>query len=126
MALSRRDVARYAARQLVAGDDIAVLVQQVSSYVIATKSQRTIELLVADIERCIADEYSHLSLSIESAYELSDALKKEVAGAFGEYKSYEIKNSINPDLIGGVIAKTADQTLDTSTIGYIKKLKTAL
>lgn len=124
MALSRRKVAQYAAQLIKAGESQEKVQHLLAAYIIDAKAQRSVHLLVAEIEKILADEYGHVSAHITSAYSLGDSLKKQVAHIIGAHASLEITSSVNPDLLGGVIVETPGKEFDGSVMSNIKKLKT--
>lgn len=75
--VSRRKLAKYAAEQLLAGND-AVL-EEIAGFLIYEKHEREVELLARDIEVELA-ERGTIVATVESATPLDDVVRQEVKG----------------------------------------------
>lgn len=75
--VSRRKLAKYAAEQLLAGND-AVL-EEIAGFLIYEKHEREVELLARDIEVELAERGTVVA-TVESATPLDEAARQEVEG----------------------------------------------
>ena len=75
--VSRRKLAKYAAEQLLAGND-AVL-EEIAGFLIYEKHEREVELLARDIEAELA-AHGTIVATVESATPLDEAARQEVEG----------------------------------------------
>ncbi len=124
MALSRQQVARYAAQQLAKGVSNNTIAKLLAAYIIDTKSTRSASLLVKDIERYLAEEYGHMSLTITSAHVISSTLLKDIESIVGSYKTLEAQEIIEEDILGGVLIQTPTQEFDGTLRTKINSLRT--
>lgn len=69
-------------------------------------------------------EIKRLTLTIETATELSKEQTKEIAAAFrADYQILKIETILNPKLIGGLKIRIGDSIFDDSVVSRIEKLK---
>lgn len=124
--LTRRQVARYAANEIAHKADRSQLFGRLAQWLIETKSVRTAELLLADIEGFLAREHGLLFAHVTSAHsltkELSDTIEATLASK-QDAKKVELSYDIDTTLIGGVIVRTSEQEIDTSIATSIKKMR---
>ena len=73
--VSRRKLAKYAAEQILAGND-AVL-EEIAGLLIYEKHEREVDLLVRDIEAELA-ERGEIVASVESARALDDSTRRKI------------------------------------------------
>jgi F0F1-type ATP synthase delta subunit len=122
--LSRREVAQYAAAQLAQGADRKKIVRLLASYIIERNQQRNIEQLLRDIEQYLAKDFNQETLRVTSAYPLSADVKSQLKKTLSSTQHTDIDESINPNLLGGIIVETADKRFDGSIATNIAKLRT--
>ena len=69
-----------------------------------------------------------IDISVESAFELSDAQSEKLAQALSKKldRKVVIASTVNQDLIGGVIIRANDLVIDASVRGKIAKLAEAI
>ena len=75
--VSRRKLAKYAAEQILAGND-AVL-EEIAGFLVHEKQEREVELLARDIEAELAERGTVVA-TVESATPLDEAARQEVEG----------------------------------------------
>lgn len=123
--IARRKVAEYAAQQLVEGVRPKQLAQQLVAYLIDTKQTGQLELLVRDIEAAVAAKGT-VAISITSARELDDAARELISAFVKNAEHAEsvviAHESVEPELIGGVIVHTPDRVFDGSVQTSLKNL----
>lgn len=115
MSVSRRQVAMHAAKELATGVNVTKVAQQLAAYIVDTKSSRTVELLVRDIELCLHESFGHSVIHISSAHEITGQLQKAIVAQLGlNTKQVEIEASIDGQLIGGIVVGSAGKEFDGS------------
>lgn len=123
MALSRRKVALYMASRLHEGDSIQTVARSIAAYLDQTKSRRSADVLLKEIQRILSENYDHTYLTMFSAQKLDQAVQKELVRTFAHTKSVEIVEQIDPEIIGGVVVETPGHEFDASIASKIKMLK---
>lgn len=125
--VSRRKLAKYAAEQIMAGND--TIMEEIASLLVYEKRQREIELLVRDVEAELA-EHGEIVASVESARKLDVDTKREIekylmsaVGANNNKSKVTLKESINPTLIGGFKLRTPTATLDATIAKKLNDLR---
>ena len=125
--VSRRKLAKYAAEQIMAGND--TIMEELASLLVYEKRQREIELLVRDVEAELA-EHGEIVASIESARKLDVDTKREIekylmsaVGANNNKSKVTLKESIDPTLIGGFKLRTPTATLDATIAKKLNDLR---
>lgn len=125
--VSRRKLAKYAAEQILAGND-AVL-EEIAGLLIYEKHEREVDLLVRDIEAELA-ENGEIVASVESARALDDNTRRKIeqflASAASDKNSkpkVSLRESIDPTLIGGFKLQTPIATLDATVSKKLNDLR---
>lgn len=125
--VSRRKLAKYAAEQIIAGND--TIIEEIASLLVYEKRQREIELLVRDVEAELA-EHGEIVASVESARKLDVDTKREIekylmsaVGANNNKSKVTLKESIDPTLIGGFKLRTPTATLDATIAKKLNDLR---
>lgn len=125
--VSRRKLAKYAAEQIIAGND--TIMEEIASLLVYEKRQRDIELLVRDVEAELA-EHGEIVASVESARKLDVDTKREIekylmsaVGANNNKSKVTLKESIDPTLIGGFKLRTPTATLDATIAKKLNDLR---
>ena len=125
--VSRRKLAKYAAEQILAGND-AVL-EEIAGLLIYEKHEREVDLLVRDIEAELA-EGGEIVASVESARALDDNTRRKIeqflATAASDKNSkpkVSLRESIDPTLIGGLKLRTPTATLDATVLKKLNDLR---
>lgn len=125
--VSRRKLAKYAAEQIIAGND--TIMEEIASLLVYEKRQCDIELLVRDVEAELA-EHGEIVASVESARKLDVDTKREIekylmsaVGANNNKSKVTLKESIDPTLIGGFKLRTPTATLDATIAKKLNDLR---
>ena len=125
--VSRRKLAKYAAEQIMAGND--TIMEEIAGLLVYEKRQHEIELLVRDIEAELA-EHGEIVASVESARKLDVDTKREIekylmsaVGSNNNKSKVTLKESINPTLIGGFKLRTPTATLDATNAKKLNDLR---
>jgi len=109
--LSRRQIAAYVAEQHLAGVDVT---RQVAAYLVDTKRTRELELLVRDVESELLAR-NVVVANVASARALTDTIKRSVKQFVSDQYSgatVQLRESVDPTLLGGVKIKTPDAEID--------------
>ena len=125
--VSRKKLAKYAAEQILAGND-AVL-EEIAGLLIYEKHEREVDLLVRDIEAELA-ERGEIVASVESARALDDNTRRKieqflatVASDKNSKPKVSLRESIDPTLIGGFKLRTPTATLDATVLKKLNDLR---
>ena len=125
--VSRRKLAKYAAEQILAGND-AVL-EEIAGLLIYEKHEREVDLLVRDIEAELA-ENGEIVASVESARALDDNTRHKIeqflataASGKNSKPKVSLRESIDPTLIGGFKLQTPTATLDATVSKKLNDLR---
>lgn len=125
--VSRRKLAKYAAEQILAGND-AVL-EEIAGLLIYEKHEREVDLLVRDIEAELA-ENGEIVASVESARALDDNTRRKIeqflataASSKNSKPKVSLRESIDPTLIGGLKLRTPTATLDATVSRKLNDLR---
>lgn len=124
---SRRTLADYVALQLHDGIDPSKLAQQVVAYLVESKRTSQIELLIRDIEASLSARYGVVATRVTTARPL-DAQTRQALAAFvreaeGAQQVVITEESIDENLLGGVIAETPNGVFDSSIRNALRQLQ---
>ena len=119
--LSRRALATFVAKELLAGND--QVIDWLAALLIEERREREADLLVRDIESILADS-GQMIVQVDTARPLDVATKKEIESMFDQHKVH-IKETVRPELIGGVKITTPTQSLDRTIAKKLEMLRTA-
>ena len=125
-AASRRDIVRVVTRGLL--DEPAkreLWVQRLAAYLVLNSKTDQADLVLNDIAHELQEQAGLVTVEVVSARELSDAvkttlqqrLKSETGG-----NQVVMHETLDPELVGGFIARTADAEIDASVRSKLKKL----
>ena len=119
--LSRRALATFVAKELLAGND--QIIDWLAALLIEERREREADLLVRDIESILADS-GQMIVKVDTARPLDVATKKEIESMFDQHEVH-IKETVRPELIGGVKITTPTQSLDRTIAKKLEMLRTA-
>lgn len=119
--LSRRALATFVAKELLAGND--QIIDWLAALLIEERREREADLLVRDIESILADS-GQMIVQVDTARPLDVATKKEIESMFDQHEVH-IKETVRPELIGGVKITTPTQSLDRTIAKKLEMLRTA-
>jgi len=110
--ISRRKIANYIADGIVRGDEISTLLNQAAAYLIESRRTREADLLVRTIEDALEVRGTTIATAV-SAHALSGDLKQAIARLIGA-KRLELREVVDPLVLGGVSVKTPSLQLDAT------------
>lgn len=119
--LSRRALATFVAKELLAGND--QIIDWLAALLIEERREREADLLVRDIESILADS-GQMIVRVDTARPLDVATKQEIESMFDQHEVH-IKETVRPELIGGVKITTPTQSLDRTIAKKLEMLRTA-
>lgn len=121
--LARRKIAAYYAEQLLAGK--RTVAKQLAAYLVETRRVRELDLIVRDIEEALA-ERGVLLADITTSRTLSSGVAKEITAylkAASEAKTIHLRESVEPELLGGVRIAVPGKELDMTLRRKLNQLK---
>lgn len=96
-----------------------------AAYLIENNLAEDVDLMVNDIAHELYEQSGHLLVDVTSARKLSDSIKselKQTLQASTKAKKVELVEHVDPDLLGGLIARTPDAVIDASVRTQLKQL----
>lgn len=120
--LTRRQIAQYAADELLRGNNV---IPQLAAYLVETRRTKEADLLVWDIEK-VLEKRGTLVAQTTSARVLDDAEYDEISELLKErYDAQRVvlRKEIDEQLLGGVVVRTATDEFDGSLKRSINRLK---
>ncbi len=129
MNFSRRQLARYAVEQMLAGKQSANIAEHLAAALIASKKIKEAELLLLDIDQELEDHGLIARARVTSARELSDSLRGELISQIKKLtgvKEVVISNDVDEAVLGGVRIETANHGWDKTTRKMLMDIKEAV
>lgn len=124
--VSRRVIARTVAAKLLAEPSKqSYWLKVTAAYLLEQNMADDFDLIVNDIAHELFEQSGHLLVDVTSAHKLSDQVRDELKHTMRTAtgaKRVELTEHINPDLLGGLIARTPDAQLDASVRTKLKQL----
>jgi F0F1-type ATP synthase delta subunit len=126
--LSRRVIARVVAQKLLAEPQRrSHWLQVAAAYMVENHLEHDVDLLVNDIAHELFMQSGQLSVAVTSARPLADAARAELKRTLQEAthaRRVTFSETVDPALLGGVIARTPDAQLDLSVRTRLQQLAT--
>ncbi len=123
---SRRVLARTIAAKLLAEPDRrAHWIKATAAYLMDHGMDDDVDLIVNDIAHELFVQGGHLLADVTSARQLSDVTREELTRMLKsatKATTVELSERTDPDLLGGLIARTPDAILDASVRTKLKQL----
>ena len=124
--VSRRVLARTVTERLLAEPArTAHWVKVLAAYLLAHNMAEDAELIVNDIAHELYVQAKHLMVDVTSARPLSETVRRELKVYLQKLTgagSIDMRESIDPGLIGGLLARTPDGELDLSIRRQLRQL----
>jgi F-type H+-transporting ATPase subunit delta len=124
--ISRHQVATYLADQLANGETSRRVAQTLAAYLTEARQQRQVDLYLRDIRAELATRHGHMSAEVVSARQLTAELRQYLTNVVKNttnIEEVELMETIDTDLIGGVIVRTPDSEMDNSVKNNLAKLR---
>lgn len=126
--VSRRAVARTIATKLIAEPDKrGQWLAMGAAYLLQRGHADRATQLVQDIARELLRQEGHLAASVRSAHPLTDELRAELAAYLSAKtgaKTIDLSETVEADLLTGLIVKTPDYELNTTARAKLRQLNT--
>jgi ATP synthase F1 delta subunit len=123
---SRRVLARTIANKLLAEpNNRKHWIKATAAYLMDHGMDEDVDLIINDIAHELYTQSGHLIVDVTSARKLSDSTREELVRmlkAETSAKYVEVAEKTDPDLMGGLIARTPDAVLDASVRTKLKQL----
>lgn len=124
--ISRRRLARELVRLLAEQPDRqAELLRQTAAYLLATKQAHQAHLLVNDIAEELQAAQGHLGAEVRTAFALGDDTRQSIVATLQQLtgaKTVELNETVQPELLGGVVVRTPQLELDASIKRQLSQL----
>jgi len=123
---SRRRVAKYIAGRLAGGESPQRIAKILAAYLVMSKQTRLTDLVLRDIETEILRDHGHLVTKVISARKLSNETRAELIKMLRREvnaKTVELLETIDENLIGGIVIHTPEAELDASLKTRLTRLK---
>lgn len=124
--LSRRDLARYIAKELADGRKPEVLARQLAAYLIDHHRTNEQAVIIRDIATHLAD-YGHVTGNLTAASQLSDATIKQIedyAKRQTGAKHVSLDAEVDAGVLGGIRLELPGAELDTTIARQLTVLTT--
>jgi F-type H+-transporting ATPase subunit delta len=123
---SRRVLARTIATKLLAEPERrSHWLKVTAAYLMDHGMDEDVDLIINDIAHELYEQAGHLIVDVTSARTLSDSTREELTRMLQEAtkaSTIELSEKTDPNLLGGLIAKTPDAVLDASVRTKLKQL----
>ena len=124
--VSRRELARVITAKLLHEPKRQKhWMRALAAYLVQNNMIDNVDMLVNDIAHEVYAQSGTLTVEITSAKRLSDTLRNDIQKfmrAHTDAKHVTVHESIDPELVGGFIARTPDAELDASVQTRLRKL----
>ncbi|MEO6513389.1 MAG: F0F1 ATP synthase subunit delta [Candidatus Saccharimonadales bacterium] len=99
--------------------------QVLAAYLVAHDMVNDADMLINDIAHELLVQSGQLVVEVTSAEKLGEAVRKELVTYLQretDAKNVQLHESTDPELIGGLVARTADTELDISLRSQLRQL----
>lgn len=123
---SRRKIAQFLADALANGESPKRVAKVLISYLAESKQLRMVELYMRDIQTELANRHGHVAAEVISARKLSSDVRQNLIKLVRDEtdaKTVELMETIDEELIGGVLLRTPDAEMDNSVAKTLTKLR---
>jgi F0F1-type ATP synthase delta subunit len=126
--ISRRLVVEKVVDLIERGSSIKHVAGLLAGYLVENRLTRQSEMYfyLRDIRRVLAERYNQVSVEVASAHQLTQKLQDDIIKFIKREAAtddVEIIDSVDQNLISGVVISTTDLVFDGSLKNKIKKLK---
>jgi F-type H+-transporting ATPase subunit delta len=123
---SRRVIARTVAAKLLAEPKARQhWIAALAAYLVETNRVNEADLVVNDIAHELFEQEGRLLVDVTSARPMTDQVKSELTRVLKDAtaaKEVVLSESVDPSLVGGLVARTPDAQLDASVRTKLKQL----
>lgn len=121
---SRRKLSSYVADQIMAGHAKPAL-EQLAAELVESRRTKELDLIIRDIEQALATRGMAVA-DVSSAHKLSTASRQQISEFVSQQikvKSVELRETVDPELLGGFRVSVAGQELDSTLAHKITQLR---
>ncbi len=122
--ISHRQIAEYAVDQLESGLQSDQLAKVLAAYLLDIRQTRELPKLMRAVQDVLAQR-GRTQIEIVSAHQVSQDLKQQIKQAFGAQNPI-FHQTIDPKIVGGFQAFSAEKQLDLSVRTKLNRFKTAV
>lgn len=123
--LSRRQLARYSAEQLLAGVSQKLVSERLAAYLLDTRRMKEIDLLAQDILTYLAQSGTVVA-TVTSAFELAESTRQSLRDLIEHQtgaRHISFNEHVDPTVLGGVRIELPGQELDATVARKLNQLK---
>ncbi len=127
--LSRRQLARYGADQLLAGVSPKKIAQELAAVLVSSRRSNEAELLVDDIAWELEARGQVANATVTTARQLTPALLQQLLKSIKQASSVaavNITEQVDPSILGGLRVETAQHSWDETIARRLNDLKGAV
>ncbi len=112
----------------IAGDSIGEEAKNLIELLAMNKRLAIVPDIRALFEQYRADDEGSVNVQVTVAYPLEDNERKTIISALQVAldKKIQIDTTVDPAIIGGIVVRAGDQTIDGSVLGNLKRLEKIL
>jgi ATP synthase F1 delta subunit len=124
--ISRRELVRTIAQRLLdEPSERSVWMQRLAAYIVETRKQSQVDLIVNDIAHELYVQAGLLTVEVVSARELANEVRQSLSELMKQEtgaKEVVLHETTDQALVGGFVARTADAEIDASVRSKLKQL----
>lgn len=124
--LSRRKIAEYCVKELLAGSSRMKLAKLLAAYLVESKRTKELDVIISDIDYEIS-LHGLVSAEVVSAHALDVSTKKAIeklVADVAEAHKVDLRSSVDSALLGGFRLDFAGLELDTTMAKKLNSLRT--
>jgi F0F1-type ATP synthase delta subunit len=124
--LSRRQLARYAANQILTGEPVDKLSSKLAAVLIEAKRTKDTELLARDIAHELETRGKVASANVTSATDISSDIREQIINFIKESAKVDevnLQENIDKSVLGGVRIETAVHAWDKTVIKKLADIR---
>lgn len=126
MNIARRTLAHHVAQQLADGVKTKDIATKLAAYLVDHKQTHDVDLLMRDVEEILESEFGVIVARVQSARALDDTTRKNIVNSLLTQSTAKevviVEETIDADLIGGVVVETATGLFDSSLKSKLRDL----
>lgn len=124
--VSRRAIARVVTGQLLAANaDAQAVMRQLAAYIVEHNMVDDADVIINDIAEELYKQTGRLVVEVTSAHALSEDMRRQITEYLQQTtkaRTVELHESVDENLIGGLIAKTPSGEIDLSVRSKLRQL----
>lgn len=123
--VSRRELARSAAKQLLDGKDSQKMMEQLAAYLVEHKIAQQADMLISDIAVELQAATGQLPVTVRAPFALSADSQKRIASFLQQKtgaQSVDVTVVEDKTLLGGIVIRTPQHEYDASVRNKLNQL----